>query len=65
MKAETFRVEHLFYTKGKTVLVFYTAGKCYQFRILHENGAVECGQCIFYTADGALNAARKSLNGEL
>jgi hypothetical protein len=41
---------------GYILLVFYTSGKCWQFRLISPDGSVYGSQKIFYTPEAAREA---------
>ncbi|HEY9634842.1 MAG TPA: hypothetical protein V6D14_15675 [Coleofasciculaceae cyanobacterium] len=46
-------------TSVGTLLVFYTSGHCWQFRVLSPGGKVFGERRIFYTAEAAERAGRE------
>ena len=46
-----------------TLLVFYTSGKCWQFRLISPNGSVFGSEKIFYTPQAAKEAGISWVNG--
>lgn len=57
----TIKVEEIIWIDGSLLGVFYTPGKCWQFKVISRNGEVFGEQKIYYTADAALNAGRSWL----
>jgi hypothetical protein len=45
---------------GLSLIVFYTAGKCWQYAIASENGSYE-SEGIFYTKEAAEIAGRRQV----
>jgi hypothetical protein len=48
---------------GYILLVFYTPGKCWQFRVISPNGSVYGSQQIFYTSEAAREAGISWVGG--
>lgn len=46
---------------GRLLIVFYSARRCYQFRIVTPTGEVMGDEKIYYTADAALTEGRRWL----
>lgn len=57
----TVKIEEVVCVGGSILLVFYTPGKCWQFRVISATGEVFGERKIFYTADAAQNAGRSWL----
>lgn len=57
----TIKVEEIFSIHGSILLVFYTPGKCWQFRVISATGQVFGEEKVYYTADAAQNAGRSWL----
>jgi hypothetical protein len=53
------KISTLTSTPRGILLVFYTNGGCWQFRVLSSGGAVFGEQKLYYTADAAEKAGRE------
>jgi Staphylococcal nuclease homologue len=51
------KVDEVICIKGSVLIVFYTPGKCWEFRIISCTGGIFGEQKIFYTAEAALKAS--------
>lgn len=53
---EEIRIQSVCAINGYILLVFYTAGKCWQFRLISPDGSVFGSLKIFYTPQAAREA---------
>ncbi|MDZ8263684.1 MULTISPECIES: hypothetical protein [unclassified Nostoc] len=49
---------------GSVLIVFYTPGQCWQFRVISRTGGIFGEQKIYYSAEAALNVGLESLRDE-
>ncbi len=57
----TVKFEEVVWIDGSLLGVFYTPGKCWQFRVISSTGEVFGEERIYYTSLAALNAGRSWL----
>ncbi|WGV29116.1 hypothetical protein QI031_30400 (plasmid) [Halotia branconii CENA392] len=58
------KVDTVLCINGSVLIVFYTPGQCWQFRIVSRTGGIFGEQKIYYTADAALQAGLDWLKDE-
>ncbi|RCJ37410.1 hypothetical protein A6770_40190 [Nostoc minutum NIES-26] len=49
---------------GSVLIVFYTPGKCWQFRVISRTGGVFGEQKLYYSAEAALRTGLEWLRDE-
>ncbi|MEH1992241.1 hypothetical protein [Nostoc sp.] len=59
------KVNEVICIKGSTLIVFYTLGQCWEFRIISRTGGIFGEQKIYYTAAAALTTGLSWLRDEL
>ncbi|MBN3871565.1 MAG: hypothetical protein HWQ23_15170 [Nostoc sp. JL33] len=57
------QIQSLFAINGCILLVFYTPGKCWQFRVISPDGSVFGSEKIFYTPQAARVAGVSWVSG--
>lgn len=57
------QIQSLSIINNCTLLVFYTPGKCWQFRLISPDGSVYGSQQIFYTPEAAREAGISWVGG--
>jgi hypothetical protein len=57
------QIQSLSLINGCTLLVFYTPGKCWQFRVISPSGSVYGLEKIFYTPEAAKEAGLSWVGG--
>lgn len=57
------QIQSLSAIDGYILLVFYTSGKCWQFRLISPDSSVYGSEKIFYTAEAARVAGVSWING--
>jgi hypothetical protein len=48
------KVDRVLFINGSVLIVFYTPGQCWQFRIISRTGGIFGEQKIYYTSAAAL-----------
>ncbi|MHC5615460.1 MAG: hypothetical protein ACYTXA_31960 [Nostoc sp.] len=57
----TVKFEEVIWIDGSILGIFYTSGKCWQFRVISSTGQVFGEEKIYYTSLAAQNAGRSWL----
>ncbi|MBD2534728.1 hypothetical protein H6G97_36790 [Nostoc flagelliforme FACHB-838] len=57
----TSKIHSVVCIQSRVLVVFYTLGKCWQFRIISPDGTVVGGYPIYYNAEAAAKAGRDSI----
>jgi hypothetical protein len=60
---EQLQIQHFSAINGYILLVFYSPGKCWQFRVISPDGSVYGSRKIFYTSEAAREAGISWLDG--
>jgi hypothetical protein len=58
------KVDEVICINGSTLMVFYTPGHCWEFRIISRTGGIFGEQKIYYTAEAALRTGLEWLRDE-
>ncbi|MBD6620904.1 hypothetical protein FNW02_35535 [Komarekiella sp. 'clone 1'] len=58
------KVDEVICIKGSVLMVFYTPGQCWQFRIISRTGGIFGEQKIYYSADTAFETGLEWLRDE-
>ncbi|GAX45836.1 hypothetical protein NIES4075_68570 [Tolypothrix sp. NIES-4075] len=58
------QIQYISAINGYILLVFYTPGKCWQFRLISPNGSVFGSEKIFYTSQAAREAGISWVGGD-
>ncbi|MFN6475267.1 hypothetical protein [Nostoc sp. DedQUE07] len=58
------QIEYICAINSYILLVFYTPGKCWQFRVIGPDASVYGSQQIFYTCEAAREAGISWVNGD-
>lgn len=58
------KVDEVICINGSVLIVFYTPGKCWQFRVISPTGGIFGEQKIYYSASKAMNVGLKWLRDE-
>jgi hypothetical protein len=59
------KIEEVICINGNVLIVFYTAEKCWQFRIISRTGGIFGEQKLYYTAGAAMKTGLDWLRDEL
>ncbi|MBE9054023.1 hypothetical protein IQ243_27220 [Nostocales cyanobacterium LEGE 11386] len=59
------KIDEVICIKGNILIVFYTPGKCWQFRIISRTGGIFGEQKLYYSAAAALRTGMEWLRDEL
>ncbi|MBW4607203.1 MAG: hypothetical protein KME22_08255 [Hassallia sp. WJT32-NPBG1] len=57
------QIQHFSAISGYILLVFYSPGKCWQFRVISPDGSVYGSKKIFYTSEAAREAGISWVSG--
>ncbi|MBD2511102.1 hypothetical protein H6G91_28255 [Nostoc muscorum FACHB-395] len=58
------KVDTVVCINGSTLMVFYTPGHCWEFRIISRSGGIFGEQKIYYTAEAVLKTGLEWLRDE-
>jgi len=58
------KVDTVICIKGSVLIVYYTPGQCWQFRIISRSGGIFGEQKIYYSAEAALRTGLEWVRDE-